>query len=131
MVSQICPVCATKVRINMASHVISQHEGVLKALCNKKHASARSRSAILTLRKELQEKHLLSIKETPLVGSYSDAAADSRLLLFVNNPEPAFKRHSVETVSSAEVSLSGDSSSDNLSERYAEEFLFWSNFRFS
>lgn len=27
---QICPVCATKVRINMASHVITQHESILK-----------------------------------------------------------------------------------------------------
>ncbi|KAG8370626.1 hypothetical protein BUALT_Bualt13G0002900 [Buddleja alternifolia] len=26
----ICPVCATKVRINMASHVITQHESILK-----------------------------------------------------------------------------------------------------
>lgn len=29
-ISQICPFCTIKVRINMASHVITQHENVLK-----------------------------------------------------------------------------------------------------
>ncbi|KAK4407939.1 protein dehydration-induced [Sesamum angolense] len=60
--SQICPVCATK------------------------HRSARSRSAIFLLRKDLQDKHLRCIKESPSADSSSNAAADSMLLSFVNNP---------------------------------------------
>ncbi|KAL0389677.1 UNVERIFIED_CONTAM: protein dehydration-induced [Sesamum calycinum] len=97
---RICPVCAAKVGINMASH----------------HRSTRSRSAIFLLRKELQEKHLRCIKESPCVDSSSDAAADSMLLSFVNNPEPAYRPQIIETISATETSLSGQSSADDSSE---------------
>ncbi|KAI3449433.1 hypothetical protein Pfo_006098 [Paulownia fortunei] len=113
----ICPVCATKVGINMASHVITQHESILKALCNKKHRSARSRSSIFLLRKELQEKHLRCIKESPCVDSSSDAAADSMLLSFVNNPQPAYRPQTIEAASPTEASLSGRISNNDSSER--------------
>lgn len=69
------------------------------------------------LRKELQEKHLRCIKETPSVGSSSDAAADSMLLSFVNSPQPAQRTQTIETVSPAEMSLSGKSTYDESSER--------------
>ncbi|KAK4418093.1 protein dehydration-induced [Sesamum alatum] len=97
---RICPVCAAKVGINMASH----------------HRSTRSRSAIFLLRKELHEKHLRCIKESPCLDSSSDAAADSMLLSFVNNPEPAYRPQTVEAISPAETSLSGQSSADDSSE---------------
>ncbi|XP_011079609.1 protein DEHYDRATION-INDUCED 19 homolog 7-like [Sesamum indicum] len=112
---RICPVCAAKVGINMASHVITQHENILKALCNKKYRSTRSRSAIFLLRKELQEKHLRCIKESPCVDSSSDAAADSMLLSFVNNPEPTYRPQTIEAISPTEKSLSGQSSADDSS----------------
>ncbi|KAH6777340.1 hypothetical protein C2S52_007219 [Perilla frutescens var. hirtella] len=138
----ICPVCATKVRINMASHVITQHEIIYEvvshfghvylgyvvilafsltyvyALCNKKHRSARSRSSIYLLRKELQEKHLRAVKESPCLGSSSDAAADSMLLSFVNSPQPAYRPQTTEPASPSEVSLSGKSSHDDSAERF-------------
>lgn len=69
------------------------------------------------LRKELQEKHLRCIKETPSVGSSSDAAADSMLLSFVNSPQPAHRPQTIETASPAEASLSGKSTYDESSER--------------
>ncbi|KAL0371494.1 UNVERIFIED_CONTAM: protein dehydration-induced [Sesamum angustifolium] len=80
--ARICPVCAAKVGINMASH----------------------------------EKHLRCIKESPCVDSSSDAAADSMLLSFVNNPEPAYRPQIIETISATETSLSGQSSADDSSE---------------
>lgn len=113
----ICPVCATKVRINMASHVITQHESILKALCNKKHRCTRSRSSIYLLRKELQEKHLRAVKESPSIGSSSDAAADSMFLSFVNSPQPAYRPQTTEAASPSEASLSGKSSHDDSDER--------------
>ncbi|KAL3827790.1 hypothetical protein ACJIZ3_016592 [Penstemon smallii] len=105
----ICPVCATKVVINMASHVIMQHESILKI------SFQSSRSAIYALRKDLQEKHLRCIKESPSIGSSSDAAADSMLLSFVNSPKPAYRPQTVELSSSTR--LSGRSSSDDSSMR--------------
>ncbi|KAG8389532.1 hypothetical protein BUALT_Bualt02G0239100 [Buddleja alternifolia] len=96
----ICPVCATKVRINMASHT---------------NRSARSRSAIFLLRKELQEKHSRSVQESPSIDSSFDPAADSMLLSFVNNPKPAYRPQTVETASSTSASLSGESSIDESS----------------
>ncbi|XP_073139085.1 protein DEHYDRATION-INDUCED 19-like [Henckelia pumila] len=114
----ICPVCASKVTINMASHVIVQHENILKALCNKKHGSGRSRTAVFLLRKELQEKHLCFIKESPRVVSYSEATADSMLLSFVNNPHTAYRPQTAQAGSSTETSLlTTKSSDDDSSER--------------
>ncbi|XP_047983371.1 protein DEHYDRATION-INDUCED 19 homolog 7-like [Salvia hispanica] len=114
----ICPVCAVKVRVNMASHVITHHESILKALCNKKHRSTRSRSSIYLLRKELQEKHLRAVKESPTVGSSSNAAADSMLLSFVNSPQPAYRPQITEAATPSEASLSGKSSYDDSAERF-------------
>ncbi|KAK4441808.1 protein dehydration-induced [Sesamum alatum] len=97
----ICPVCATKVRINMASH----------------HRSARSRSAIFLLRKDLQDKHLRCIKESPSVDSSSDPAADSMLLSFVNNPRPAYRPQTNESALLTGPSLSMEKSKDDSLER--------------
>ncbi|XP_073302767.1 protein DEHYDRATION-INDUCED 19 homolog 7-like [Primulina huaijiensis] len=109
----ICPVCASKVTINMASHVIVQHENVLKALCNKKQGSGRSRTAVFLLRKELQEKHLCFIKESPCVVPSSEPAADSMLLSFVNNSHTDYRPQTAHAGSSTETSLLAKESSDN------------------
>ncbi|XP_051141922.1 protein DEHYDRATION-INDUCED 19-like [Andrographis paniculata] len=102
----ICPLCMSKLGINMASHMITQHESVLKALCNKKHSSTRSRSAIILLRKELQEKHLQHIKESPSSGSSADAVADSMFLSFVNNPRPSFRSQTIKTTETGSTETS-------------------------
>ncbi|KAL0435929.1 UNVERIFIED_CONTAM: protein dehydration-induced [Sesamum radiatum] len=93
---RICPVCAAKVGINMASH----------------------------------EKHLRYIKESPCVDSSSDAAADSMLLSFVNNPEPAYRPQTIEAISPTETSLAGQSSADDSSERYAGNAFFLSRVQY-
>lgn len=100
------------------------------ALCIKKHRNARSRSTILLLRKDLQEKHLRCIKESRCVDSSSDVAADSKLLSFVNNPRHAYKPQTNEAASLTEVSLSVESSNDDSSERYAQNVLFSSDFQY-
>ncbi|KAL1550274.1 protein DEHYDRATION-INDUCED 19 7-like [Salvia divinorum] len=101
----VCPFCMIKVRINMASHVITQHENVLKALCIKKHRNTRSRSALFQLRKELQEKHLQSVKESSCVGSSSNAETDSKLLSFVNSPRCASNLQTTKYASSTQASV--------------------------
>ncbi|KAL3849727.1 hypothetical protein ACJIZ3_011609 [Penstemon smallii] len=88
----ICPFCATKVVINMASHVITQHD-------------------------KLQEKHLRCIKESPSVDSSSNVAAESMLLSFVNNPETADTPRTIEATTSIESSESGRISGDDSLER--------------
>lgn len=102
------------------------------ALCNKKHC----RPAVFLLRKELQEKHLCFIKESPRHVSSSEAAADSVLLSFVNNPHTDYRPQTAQSCSSTEKSLLGNKSSDNdSSERYpshgfVSDFIICSQFKF-
>lgn len=65
----------------------------------------------------MQEKHLRAVKESPFVGSSSDAAADSMLLSFVNSPQPAYRPQIAEAASPSEASLSGKSSYDDSADR--------------
>ncbi|KAL6564155.1 hypothetical protein OROMI_015605 [Orobanche minor] len=102
----ICPVCAAKVAINMASH---------------KHRGARARSSVSALRKEMQEKHLLRIKESPNAGPSFKAASDSMLLSFINNPKPAGK--SVEASRTVDASLAATSSTDDYLEKSLNRHL--------
>lgn len=71
------------------------------------------------LRKDLQEKHLHCLKESSNFDSPSDMAADSFLLSFAHNSQPAKKPESIRATSFNEASLSGKSSDDNSSEKYA------------
>ncbi|XP_042044626.1 protein DEHYDRATION-INDUCED 19 homolog 7-like isoform X2 [Salvia splendens] len=80
--------------------------------------STRSRSSIYLLRKELQDKHLRAVKESPTVGSSSNAAADSMLLSFVNSPQPAYRPQITEAATPSEASLSGKSSYDDSVEKF-------------
>ncbi|CAA0831964.1 Protein DEHYDRATION-INDUCED 19 homolog 4 [Striga hermonthica] len=107
----ICPVCATKVGINMASHVITQHESILKI--SSFFLGARSRSTIYILRKEMQEKYSSCIKETPSAGPSSNAASDSMLLSFVNSSQTTGKLQNIEARRTNNVSLAAKSSTDD------------------
>lgn len=88
------------------------------ALCNKKQSSARSRSGIYLLRKDLQEKHLRCIKESPCIDSSSNKASDSMLLSFVNNPTHGYRSQTNEAPSLTEATLSSESSNDDFSDRF-------------
>lgn len=90
------------------------------ALCIKKHRNTRSRSTIFQLRKDLQEKHLRSIKESPCVESSSDAVTDSKLLSFVNNPHHACKLQTIKAASSSQAGLTSVESPEDVPlDRYA------------
>lgn len=65
----------------------------------------------------MQEKHLRAVKESPTIGSSSDAAADSMFLSFVNSPQPAYRPQTTEAASPSEASLSGISSHNDSDER--------------
>ncbi|KAK4406971.1 protein dehydration-induced [Sesamum angolense] len=103
---RICPVCAAKVGINMASHFY--------------HFSA------IFLTSNLLALMSCSSKESTCVDSSSDAAADSMLLSFVNNPEPACRPQIIETISPTETSLWQSSAE----ERYAGNAFFLSRFQY-
>ncbi|KZV47142.1 protein DEHYDRATION-INDUCED 194-like [Dorcoceras hygrometricum] len=126
-----CPFCIEDFDVlGLCCHIDAEHRVEVKpgssgvnfnfkfyALCNKKHRSSRSRSTILLFRKELQERHMRSIKESTLVDYASGAAADSMLLSFVNSPQPANRPRAIQTASSTEASSSGQSSNVDSLER--------------
>ncbi|KAG6429200.1 hypothetical protein SASPL_107245 [Salvia splendens] len=87
------------------------------ALCIKKYWNTQSRSALFLFRKELQKKHLQSIKESSCVGSSSNAETDSKLLSFVNSPRRASTTKDASSTK-ARVTLL-DISKDVTIDRYA------------
>ncbi|XP_016565817.1 protein DEHYDRATION-INDUCED 19 isoform X2 [Capsicum annuum] len=110
----ICPLCSTKVRTNMATHVIVQHESVLKALTKKKLQNGRSLSALSLLRKELLNLYLE--KKSSQVSSSSNTENNQLLLSFVGNQHPTKRSHTRQPCTSAEESLSRNSLDDHTSE---------------
>ncbi|KAG6433407.1 hypothetical protein SASPL_105021 [Salvia splendens] len=67
---------------------------------------------------KVRDKHLRAVKESPTVGSSSNAAADSMLLSFVNSPQPAYRPQITEAATPSEASLSGKSSYDDSVEKF-------------
>ncbi|XP_049374336.1 protein DEHYDRATION-INDUCED 19-like [Solanum verrucosum] len=116
----ICPLCATKVRTNMATHVIVQHESILKALCKRKHRNGGSFSALSLLRKELLSVYLE--KKSSHVSSSSNTETNQLLLSFVGNQQPAKRSPTRQPCTSAEPSLSKNSLDDHISERSSQAF---------
>ncbi|KAH0739772.1 hypothetical protein KY290_038477 [Solanum tuberosum] len=108
----ICPLCATKVRTNMATHVIVQHETY--ALCKRKHRNGGSFSALSLLRKELLSVYLE--KKSSHVSSSSNTETNQLLLSFVGNQQPAKRSPARQPCTSAEPSLSKNSLDDHISE---------------
>ncbi|KAH0634041.1 hypothetical protein KY284_036827 [Solanum tuberosum] len=92
----ICPLCATKVRTNMATHVIVQHE------------------TLSLLRKELLSVYLE--KKSSHVSSSSNMETNQLLLSFVGNQQPAKRSPTRQHCTSAEPSLSKNSLDDHISE---------------
>lgn len=110
----ICPLCATKVRTNMATHVIVQHESILKALSKKKHQNGRSISAISLVRKELLSVYLE--KKSSHISPSSNTETNQLLLSFVGNQQPAKSFHTRQPCTSAGASLSRNNLDDHISE---------------
>ncbi|KAH0637095.1 hypothetical protein KY289_037010 [Solanum tuberosum] len=99
----ICPLCATKVRTNMATHVIVQHE------------------TLSLLRKELLSVYLE--KKSSHVSSSSNTETNQLLLSFVGNQQPAKRSPARQPCTSAEPSLSKNSLDDHISERIGLEMI--------
>ncbi|KAJ8547396.1 hypothetical protein K7X08_010982 [Anisodus acutangulus] len=128
----ICPLCATKVRTNMATHVIVQHESILKISftsfipiyqfyvvtdtlsSKKKLQNGGSFSALSLLRKELLSAYLE--KKSSHVSSSSNTENNQLLLSFVGNQQPAKRFHTRQPCTSVEASLSRNSLDDHNSE---------------
>ncbi|RAL42080.1 hypothetical protein DM860_011863 [Cuscuta australis] len=120
--SGICPLCASSVRMNMAAHVISQHESLLKALAKKKLQNNRMHSGLSSLRKELQNLNLhLHVKESSRADSSSNAAGDSLMLSFVNNQQPSPKVETTQDKKPDQTSSLGRSEGSNVCERGGTE----------
>ncbi|KAL0391140.1 UNVERIFIED_CONTAM: protein dehydration-induced [Sesamum calycinum] len=114
-----CPFCSEDFDVlGLCCHIDADHR-------IEKHRSARSRSAIFLLRKDLQDKHLRCIKESPSADSSSNAAADSMLLSFVNNPSH-YRPQANESASLTGPSLSTEKSKD----LWDGFFLFFSDFQY-
>ncbi|KAJ8543263.1 hypothetical protein K7X08_005786 [Anisodus acutangulus] len=118
----ICPLCATKVRTNMATHVIVQHESILKISFTsfipiyhkKKHQNGGSFSALSLLRKELLSAYLE--KKSSHVSPSSNTETNQLLLSFVGNQQPAKRFHTRQPCTSAEASVSRNSLDNHTSE---------------
>ncbi|KAL7588178.1 hypothetical protein Lser_V15G41410 [Lactuca serriola] len=111
--SGVCPLCVTNMGRNMISHLIIQHESILKGLCKRKVYDDESFSIMSLLRKKLQEHSRLSLQKesestsvtSSSFSSSNNAATDPLLLSFVYNPP--------QTHSSAETSSSKMLSKDD------------------
>lgn len=116
--SGICPICAKKVGINMAVHIITQHGSILKALYKKKLRNGVSRSTLSLLRKNSQDEYLDSfVQESSCVVSSSDMDADPLLSSFIYNPPAAEESEILQPSFTTEANLAKKSSDENMLER--------------
>ncbi|XP_024025867.1 protein DEHYDRATION-INDUCED 19 homolog 3 isoform X2 [Morus notabilis] len=141
--SGICPVCATRVGMNMVGHITTQHVNFFKNLKPHKGECL----ALSFSRKELQDEHFRSIfGGSPSPVSTSKMALDP-LLSFLHKAPTSEKSDDLQSISSAEVvleektseeaSLEGNSRPPPLSDKDQEEKaerckfvqgLLWSTF---
>ncbi|KAG6704040.1 hypothetical protein I3843_07G111400 [Carya illinoinensis] len=101
----VCPVCATKVGMNMVGHITTQHGNFFKNWHKLKLCKGESYSTFSSSRKEFQNGHFQSLLagSSPAVST-SKMAPDS-LLSFLYNGPAAVKSESVQPDSSTEVSM--------------------------
>ncbi|KAL4572147.1 hypothetical protein LXL04_018916 [Taraxacum kok-saghyz] len=85
--SGVCPLCATNMGRNMISHLIIQHESILRISFLKVYDDE-SFSIMSLLRKKLQEhsKSLQKESMSSVTSSSNNSATDPLLLSFVYNP---------------------------------------------
>ncbi|KAL8236203.1 hypothetical protein R6Q59_017284 [Mikania micrantha] len=98
----VCPVCTANLGKNMISHLIIQHQRILKDLCKRKLHDDESLSMLSLLRKKLQEHSRTLQRESAFVSSSTNSATDPLLLSFVYNSQI----HEPQAVSFSEPSSS-------------------------
>lgn len=114
--SGVCPICATNAGINMVSHLIIQHESMLKTLRKLKRRDE-SYSIMSLLRKKLLDEHQRSRKESSAAVSSINVAPDRLLLSFINNPPHDQKPEAVLLKPSTGASVSAKTSDEITLER--------------
>lgn len=121
--SRICPICETNLRTNVASHLITQHDIILKTLHKNKICGDDSGSILSLLKKELEYESLRSVAEGSSCSvSSSKMAPDPLLMSFIyNSDEPEIvKPCSLTATSLSEMSsnISMIESGENI-QRYS------------
>ncbi|KAL3625996.1 hypothetical protein CASFOL_029545 [Castilleja foliolosa] len=123
-----CPFCTEDFDVlGLCCHIDADHRTEVKSgicpVCSTKNYSARSRSAILRLRKDLQDKYLRFMKDSYSGDSSSDVVTDSKLMSFVNNPNHAYRPQTSQSASSTKAGISMESPNGDLSERNRTSFV--------
>ncbi|XP_071701011.1 protein DEHYDRATION-INDUCED 19 homolog 6-like [Rutidosis leptorrhynchoides] len=122
----VCLLCATNFGRNMISHLIIQHENVLKGLCKRKLHDDDAFSIISLLKKKLQQ-HSRSIQKesTSVTSPPTNSETDPLLLSFVYNNTPQTHDSKVLQLHSSSKILSNDlkSCSDAPDGSYSREGL--------
>lgn len=115
--SGVCPVCATRVGMNMVGHITTQHGNIFKNWHKLKLRKGESYSALSFSRKDFQNVHLQSLPagSSPLVST-SKMAPDP-LLSFLYNVPTADVSEGVQRDSSTELSLEDEAPNETVSER--------------
>lgn len=112
--SGICPVCAKKVGINMAVHIITQHGSILNALYKKRLRNGGSLAALSLLQKRSEEEYdNRYVEKTSSVVSSSGIAADPMLSSLIYNAPPADVPEIQQSSSTTEVNIAEESSDKN------------------
>ncbi|KAL9347920.1 hypothetical protein Peur_059286 [Populus x canadensis] len=115
--SGVCPVCFTKVGMDIVDHITTEHRTIYKSLQKLKLGRVESHSNYSFLKKELEDGYLQSLLSgSSSVVSSSNLAPDP-LLSFLCNVSPAEKYDSVQPSCSSKATIEEKSSDEKLLER--------------
>lgn len=109
---QMCPVCATRVGMNMVAHIMTQHSSVFKSHHRLK---LRKGSNLSSFKKEFQDGHFHSLLSRSSSNVSSTKAAPDPLLSFLSCVGPPYHRsESMKSATSTEMSLEEISSNEQM-----------------
>ncbi|XP_059440513.1 protein DEHYDRATION-INDUCED 19 homolog 3-like [Corylus avellana] len=116
----VCPICATRVGMNMVGHITTQHGNISKSWHKLKLCKGESYSTLSFSRKEFQDGHFRSFPTgSSSVVSTSKMAPDP-LLSFIYNAPAVDESESIQPDSSTEVSIEDENSDEPISERNSQ-----------
>jgi len=116
----VCPICATRVEMNMVGHITTQHGNISKSWHKLKLWKGESYSTLSFSRKEFQDGHFQSFPTgLSSVVSTSKMAPDP-LLSFIYNAPAVDESESIQPDSSTEVSIEDENSDEPFSERSSQ-----------
>ncbi|XP_022748201.1 protein DEHYDRATION-INDUCED 19 homolog 3-like [Durio zibethinus] len=119
----VCPVCATRVGVDMVAHITLHHGNIFKMQRKRKSRKGGSHSTLSLLRRELREGNLQSLfGGSSCIVSSSNSAPDPLLSSFILPMVDDYV--SVHRHFSSETSTTKKSSDVNKSERNVQSSLF-------